>query len=132
MKAANSRGVSCACSVCSHKVQCAHAPMDFDEHESDWFKANVELMISRLKDDEWAKRGLPITPAVDIGGSSTSVRGRVIAQARAGWPRLSTLRRRRLHVTVPCARTNTHTHSLTLPAKAERAGALPCTRARIH
>ena len=58
--------------------------MDFDEYESDWFKATVELMISRLKDDEWAELGLPILPAVDISGSRTSVRGRVIAQARAG------------------------------------------------
>ena len=35
--------------------------MDFDENESVWFKANVELMISSLtlKDDEWAERGLP-------------------------------------------------------------------------
>ena len=57
--------------------------MDFDEHESDWF-TNVELMISRLKDYKWAERGLPITPAVDTGGSRTSVRGRFIAQARAG------------------------------------------------
>ena len=24
------------------------APVDFDEQESDWFKANVELIISRL------------------------------------------------------------------------------------
>ena len=57
-----------------------------DEHESDWFEANVELMISRLKNDDWAELGLPgpITPAVDIGGSRTSVSGRVIAQARAG------------------------------------------------
>ena len=45
--------------------------MDFDEHESDWF-TNVELMISRLKDYKWAERGLPITPAVDTGGSRTS------------------------------------------------------------
>ena len=29
--------------------------VDFDEQESDWFKANVELMISRLKDDERAE-----------------------------------------------------------------------------
>ena len=65
-------------------VQSAHAPMDFDEHESDWSKANVELMILRLKNDEWADRRLPITPAVDTGGSRTSARGRVIAQARAG------------------------------------------------
>ena len=54
--------------------------MDFDEHESDWFKATVE--ISRLKDNECAERGLPILPAVDISGSRTSVRGRVIEQAR--------------------------------------------------
>ena len=86
--------------------------MDFDEHESDWFKANVELMISRLKNDDWAELGLPgpITPAVDIGGSRTSVSGRVIAQARAGKA----------------------TAVYAAQAKAARAGALPCTRARIH
>ena len=74
--------------------------MDFDEQESDWFKANVELMISRLKDDERAERGLRITPAVNTGGSRTSARGKVIAQrfleARRhvrGRPRLATLRR---------------------------------------
>ena len=85
MEAANSRGIgSGACSVCSHQVQSAHAPVGFDEHESDWFNADGELMISRLMDDEWAERGLPIAPAVDTGGSRTSARGRVIARARAG------------------------------------------------
>ena len=49
-------------------------------------RANVELMIwreSRLKDDERAEQGLPITPAVDTGGARTSARCRVIAQTRA-------------------------------------------------
>ena len=61
MKAANSRGVSGACSICSHQIQSAHAGVrlwwSFDEHWS-WFKANDELMISRLEDDERAELGL--------------------------------------------------------------------------
>ena len=79
--------LSGACSVRSHPVK---APM------RRWISTSTGMnptglrrmsssdMISRLKDDEWAERGLPITPAVDTGGSRTSVRGRFIAQARAG------------------------------------------------
>ena len=46
-------------------------------------RANVELMIARLKDDERAEQGLHITPAVDTGGPRTSARCRDIAQSRA-------------------------------------------------
>ena len=95
--------------------------MDFDEHESDWFKANVELMISRLKDDEWAEQGLPITPAVDTGASRPSAaRGRIIAQACAG----NAVAVDAAAAKAACAgalRSHKHTHvhsSLTLPAKA--------------
>ena len=100
--------------------------MDFDEQESDWFKANVELMISRLKDDERAERGLRITPAVNTGGSRTSARGKVIAQrmveaqvqARAGKAAAGDA------ATVKAARAgalraHTRTHSLTLPGPGE-------------
>ena len=122
------RGQQRASQALAHQVQSAHAgvrfdeaPVDFDEQESDWFKANVELMISRLKDDERAERGLPITPAVDTGGSRTSARGGVIAQARAGKAAAGDV----------------------AAAKATRAGALRartyaeggtcrCTRAHIH
>ena len=58
--------------------------------------------------------------------SRTSAGGRVNAQARS-WMAAA---RRRLHVQVPCARI--HTLSLTLPAKAERAGDVPSRRAHIH
>ena len=39
------------------------APESFDEHETDWFNANVELMTERLKEDERAVRGLSVTSA---------------------------------------------------------------------
>ena len=37
------------------------APESFDEHETGWFNANVESMTERLKEDERAARGLPVT-----------------------------------------------------------------------
>ena len=39
------------------------APQSFDEYETDWFNANVELMTERLKEDERAVRGLSVTSA---------------------------------------------------------------------
>ena len=106
--------------------------MDFDEQESDWFKANVELMISRLKDDERAERGLRITPAVNTGGSRTSARGKVVAQrlleaqkqARAGKAAAGDAATEKA-ARAGASRARPHTHSLTLLAKAARAGALP-------
>ena len=66
-------------------------------------------------------------------GSRTFARGIVIAQARVGKaaavdaPVAKAARAGAL-----LARANTHTHPLTLPAKAEHAGAMPCTQAQIH
>jgi hypothetical protein len=48
------------------------APLSFDEGEIDWFKANVELMSSRLSEDQRAERG--------IGGTA---RTKATAQAKA-------------------------------------------------
>ena len=52
------------------------APLSFDDGEKDWFKANVELMISRLSGDERAERGL-------IGGTTPRTKAMAIAQAQA-------------------------------------------------
>ena len=46
------------------------APESFDEHETDWFNANVELMTERLKEDERAVRGLSVTSAGRSVGTS--------------------------------------------------------------
>ena len=102
--------------------------MDFDEHESDWFKANVELMISRLKDDEWAEQGLPITPAVDTGASRPSAaRGRIIAQACAG----NAVAVDAAAAKAACAGA-LRSHKYTQVHSRCRRRRFPCTRARIH
>ena len=62
-----------------------------------------------LEDDERREeQGLPLTPAVDTSGSRTS--GSLHSRA-CGRTWLSTLRRRKLHLQVPCARAHTHTHT---------------------
>ena len=83
-------------------------------------------MISRLEDDKWAERGLlslqrRVQHLCTRQGHCTGARveGRVTRQ-------------RRLHVQVHCARIYTHTHSLNLPAKVERAGDVLSRRAHIH
>ena len=91
-------------------------------------------MISRLNDDERAERGLPITPApVDTCGSRTSARGSVIriAQAHVGNAAAGDAAAAKA-VCTGALRARTHAHSLTVLAKAASAGALPCTRVRIH
>ena len=100
-----------------------------------WFKANVELILSRLEDDERVEQGLPITP--EAGHAPLHAAGSLLRRAR-GRQLLST-RRRMLHVQVLCAHAHARSHSLTLPANAERAGDLPsrralirCVRTRIH
>ena len=78
-------------------------------------------MISKLKDDERAQRGIPITLAVDTGGSRTSASGRVIAQARAGKAAAGAAAAAK----AACAgalRARTYTEG----------GMCRCTRARIH
>lgn len=58
------------------------APTSFDADEIDWFKANVELMISRLSEDERAERGLSVTSAIQ-GGSTARTKALMQAKASA-------------------------------------------------
>ena len=133
MKASNSRGVSCACSVCPHQFK---APM------RRWILTSMNPTGLRRMSSSWfwgsrttsgqIEGSLSLQRSTPAGPAPPHEAGSLLRRAQGG-PRLSTRRRRRLHVQVPLVRAaHTHTHSLTLPAKAEHAGALPCTCARFH
>lgn len=53
-------------------------PLGFEDDEVEWLKANIELMVEKLSDDERAERGLPVS----AGGG-----GRPKAAAAAGTAR---------------------------------------------
>ena len=123
MKATNSRGVSGASSVYSHQVQSAHAGARL------YFKANVELR------HDFEARGrraggarAPITPAA--GPAPLHAAGSLHRRARKAAAVNAAPAAKAAHAGALCV--HTHTHSLTLPAKAERAGDVPSRRAHFH
>ena len=91
-------------------------------------KTHVDARIARVSRNV-QKRAKKSDTLGQCLGSSTSERGRVTAQARAGKATAvdaAASKAARAGALCVCART--HTHSLTLPAKAKRAGALSCMR----
>ena len=83
--------LQCAAQALAHQVQYSHAGARLWSSAGGfrragiwlvyaYFTANVEIMTSRLKDDERAEQGLCITPAVDTGGSRTSARGKTMIE----------------------------------------------------
>ena len=59
------------------------APISFDEGEIDWFKANVELIISMLSEDQRAERGLRVTPALQGGRLCSTAPTKAMVQGKA-------------------------------------------------
>ena len=53
------------------------------DFEIDCLKANAELMISRLSEDQRAELGLIVTPALQGGRPGTTARTKAIVQAQA-------------------------------------------------
>jgi hypothetical protein len=59
------------------------APHSFDEGEIDWFKANVELMSSRLSEDQRAEQGIGGTAHTKATAQAKAARAAAAAAAAA-------------------------------------------------
>jgi hypothetical protein len=78
------------------------APHSFDEGEIDWFKANVELMGSRLSEDQRAERGIGGTARTKATEQAKAARAAAAAAAAEAQANAARRRQRvRAHAMLP-------------------------------